>query len=172
MSRATLHAFRNDGEISNFAEYKNAHLGAVIVWTKMGEKYGVPNAETMIFNDAVAQKIWNLGRDEKVAEHDRITLVTTFDRVIVYAKDFPRLVAAMRESAKWLPPHCHISAQADDIEKIIELNRTSTDSTIAIAWTQTSVADCWGSGEFDEEEGQVPYNLNKHTLHWDMFANG
>jgi len=61
-----------------------------------------------------------LAGSPKVPFYDRITLATTFDRFVVYSKDFKRLVDALRQSSIWLPEQCHIRKQADDIEKIIE----------------------------------------------------
>lgn len=173
MSYTTLYSFKQDGEISEYAEYKNAWHGAMLVWNSMAERYNTP------FNliDGKSMKaLWALAGDSKVPLHDRITLATTFDRYMVYASDFPRLVAAMKESAKWLPAHCHINKQAADIEKIM-----NCFVSIAVCWNQTSVMDTWGSGEYrntyeedingqsSEEEEEVPYNLSKHKLHHNLF---
>lgn len=167
MSRATLHGFGRDGEIYSINDYPNAWHGAIIVWMEMAKKYGIPNAEAVLYDNAVADKVWGLPSTNKnMTEADRITMMTTFDRFIVYKQDFPALIAAMKASAAWLPEHCHIIKEANDIEKLLD-----DDNLTAVAWTQTSVADCWGSGEFDENEESVPYNLNKHTKHHDLFAS-
>lgn len=175
MSYATLHAFKQDGDISEYAEYKNAWHGAMLVWNSMAERYNTP---FNLIDEKSMKALWGLAGDSKVPLHDRITLSTTFDRKVAYAKDFPRLIAAMKESAKWLPPHCHIFKQAADIEKIM----VESPDIVAVAWTGTSVADCWSSGEYrdryeedingqsQEWEEEVPYNLNRHTNHKDMFA--
>jgi len=167
MSYTTLHGFNKDGEIYNINEYNNAWHGAIIVWMEMAKKYGIPKGEEIVFNDAVAKQIWGLPfKNEDMTEADRITMITTFDRFVVYKQDFPALITAMKESATWLPPHCHIVKEAEDVEKVM-----NDEDLIAVAWTQTSVADCWGSGEFDENEESVPYNLNKHTKHINLFES-
>ena len=175
MSYTTLYAFKQDGSIETHAEYKNAWHGAMIVWNSMAERYNTP---FNLIDEKSMLALWALAGDKKVPLHDRITLATTFDRKVVYSKDFQRLVAAMKESAKWLPEHCHIGKQVADIEKIMEL----TPDIIAVGWNQTSVVDSWSSGEYrntyeedingqsSEEEEEVPYNLHKHKRHEDMFA--
>lgn len=167
MSRAILHGFNREGEIYTIAEYNNAWHGAVLVWVNMATKYGIPNGEAVIYDENVSKQVWALPKNCKhMTEADRITMMTTFDRFIVYKQDFPALITAMRESASWLPEHCHIIKEANDIEK-----HMNDEDLIAVAWTQTSVADCWGSGEFDENEESVPYNLNKHNKHHDLFRS-
>lgn len=173
MSYTTLYVFRKDGELETYAEYKNAWHGAMLVWNGMAERY---NAPFSLIDEKSMQALWDLAGDKKVAEHDRITLATTFDRKVVYTGGFPRLVAAMKEAAKWLPEHCHINKQVADIEKIM-----ADKAIIAVCWNQTSVVDAWGSGEYRdsyeedingqscEEEEEVPYNLNRHKLHENLF---
>lgn len=181
MSCATLFAFRQDGEFEEFNEYKNAYHGAMLIWMKMGERYNVP---CNLMDEKGMKALWGLADNPKVPMHDRITLCTTFDRVVAYSGDFPRLVAALRESAKWMPAHCHITKQADDIEKIMELNAKCSDPTlhiIGVAWNATSVVDTWETGEtrmrqetdekgrVDEYEESVPYNINIHKRHHNLF---
>jgi len=174
MSCTTLYTFGKDGEISEHAEYGNAWHGAMLVWNSFAERYNTPFS---LINEKSMQALWDLAGNSKVPLHDRITLATIFDRYVVYTSNFPRLIAAMKESAKWLPAHCHISKQIADIEKIMESN----PDLIAVGWNQTSVVDTWSSGEYrntyeedingqsSEEEEEVPYNLNKHKLHHNLF---
>jgi hypothetical protein len=158
MSYTTLHGFDKNGDIYDIKDYKNAHIYSMLIWVKFGEKYGILNPAMMLVNDDIAKAIWGLAKDEKVPEYDQITMKTTFDRALVYKKDFPKLVAAMRESAKWLPSHCHITEMANDIEVL------QTDEKVeAIGWNGTSVVRVWDSGEDGD------YNLNKHKGHFDMF---
>jgi len=181
MSCTTLCAFRPDGDLEYFAEYKNAWHGAMIVWNSMAEKYNTP---FNLMNEESMKALWKLADNPAVPLHDRITLATTYDKFVVYSGDFQRLVAAMRESAKWLPAHCHITKQADDIEKIMELNAKCSNPDlhiIAVGWNQTSVVDVWETGksrkaiELDENgrdeeyEQEVPYNLNTDEGHHNLF---
>jgi hypothetical protein len=164
MSCATLHGFNRDGIIYSINDYRNAWHGAMLVWMEMAKKYGIPNGERITYDEKVANQVWSLPKNKDMTEADRITLMTTFDHFIVYKQDFPALIAAMKESATWLPENCHIIKQAEDVEKAI-----NDEDLIAVAWTQTSVADCWGSGQYDEHGESVPYNLNKHTQHKNLF---
>jgi hypothetical protein len=181
MSYATLYGFGQDGEFGVFAEYKNAWHGAMLIWNSMAERYHTP---FNLIDEKSMKALWNLADDPKVPIHDRITLATTFDRMVVYAGDFPRLVAALRESAKWMPAHCHITNQANDIEKIMELNDKCSNPDlhiIGVAWNATSVVDTWETGEIrmrketdekgrvDEYEESVPYNVNIHKRHHNLF---
>lgn len=183
MSYATMFAFRQDGDFETFAEYKNAYHGAMLIWMSMGERYRKP---CNLMNDAAMEALWGLAGNPNIPIHDRITLATTFDRMVVYSGDFPRLVAALRESAKWIPQHCHITKIANDIEKIMELNAKCSDPTlhiIGVAWNATSVVDTWETGEtrvrketdengrVDEYEEWVPYNINIHKRHHNLFES-
>ncbi len=181
MSSTTLLVARNDGELHPYASYKNSWHGAMLIWNGFAERYNTP---FNLINEESMKKLWALAGDAKVPLHDRITLATTYDRFIVYSQDFPRLVASLRETAKWLPAHCHITKQADDIEKIMELNANCSDPDlhiIAVGWNQTSVVDVWETGKTRkaverDENGQeeeylqeVPYNLNTDKEHNNLF---
>ncbi len=183
MSYATMFAFRQDGDFETFAEYKNAWHGAMLIWNSMAERYHTP---FNLIDEKSMNALWGLVDNPKIPIHDRITLCTTFDRMVVYAGDFPRLVAALRESAKWIPQHCHITKIANDIEKIMELNAKCSDHTlhiIGVAWNCTSVVDTWETGEIrmrketdekgrvDEYEEYVPYNINTHNKHHNLFES-
>jgi hypothetical protein len=181
MSYTTMFAFRQDGEFEPFAEYKNSWHGAMLIWNSMAERYETP---FNLIDEKSMEALWSLADDPKVPLHDRITLGTTFDRFVVYAGDFTQLRDALRESAKWMPSHCHINKQSDDIEKIMELNLKCSNPDlhiIGVAWNQNSVVDTWETGEtrmrkehdekgrIDEYEEQVPYNINTHKRHHNLF---
>lgn len=181
MSCATLYVFRMDGEFETYNEYRNSWHGAMLIWNNMAEKYGTP---FNLLDEKSMKGLWGLADDPKVPLHDRITLATTFDRFVVYSGDFQKLVEALRESAKWMPAHCHINKQADDVEKIMESNAKCSNPDlhiIGIAWNATSVVDTWETGEtrmhketdekgrVDEFEVSVPYNINVHKKHHNLF---
>ncbi len=163
MSYMTLHGFDKNGDIFNIKDYKNAHLYHMLIWLKMGEKYGIDNPISMMMNEDKSKEIWGLSKDKRVSLCDRITMTSTFDKVLVNEKDFGRLVNALKESAKWLPSNCHISELATDIENLKDVP--------AIGWNGTSVVRIWDSGEWKDEDEYVPYNLNKHTGHFDLFED-
>ena len=179
MSSTLLLAVRGDGELAPYANYKNAWHGAMLIWVKFAERYNTP---FLMGSENVA--FWKLADDPKVPFFDRVTLATTYDRVVVYSGDFKRLVEALRQSSIWLPEHCHIRKQADDIEKIIELNSKCSEPELCIvgvAWNQTSVVDTWETGEtrtaYETDENgrreeylqEVPYNIYSMNKHHNLF---
>ncbi|MFL9844715.1 hypothetical protein ABS766_09835 [Flavobacterium sp. ST-119] len=119
-----------------------------------------------MFNNT-RQEIWDLFKNPEVSIIDRIVLGSTFDNVVVLRKDIPKLLEAYRafEADTSLPQ------QADEIENLYN----SDEEFIAIAWNQTSVnCDVWISPDFndlDEDECRKPYNISKHTDHWDLFQS-
>lgn len=165
MSRTTLHGFTKDGDIYNIEEYGNAHLFCVLVWIEMGKKYGIKDPSMFLLDEAKAKEIWALAKGKDVPTHDRITMMTTFDRCMVLAKDFDRVAAALKESSKWLPPHCHTNKMAEDIEKL------DKDKVYAIGWNGTSVVRVWDTEEWKDDDDYVPYNLFKHNKHFNLFEH-
>jgi hypothetical protein len=163
MSRTTLYVVRENGDIESHQDFSNAHRGAMLVWIKLGEKYGIPDPMMLLLNEEKSKQVWGLAKRSDVSEADQITMKTTFDRVLVASEDFPKLVSAMRESAKTLPDHCSISEQADAIEKLI-----GDTTVVAVGWNQTSVTQAWEDYYDDAAEN---YNLTRANKHWYMFRD-
>ncbi|WP_116787651.1 hypothetical protein [Flavobacterium psychrotrophum] len=178
MSYTEIFKFNKDGEAECFAEIKNSHRGAMAIWNRMDVKYLPPLPQpgwlpfggrlyrmADFLNKNSHQEIWDLFRDPNVSEVDRIVLGSTFDNVVVYSHDFTRLISAF----KAFDGETSLKDQADAIMKLIETEK----DIIAIAWNQTSVNDdIWISpdpDDRDEDENRRPYNILKHTGHWDLF---
>jgi hypothetical protein len=161
MSYTTLFIIKPDGEFKAAATFGNAHRSAMLVWLELAKKYGIADATTMLFDEKKAGEIWNIGRRADVEECDRITMLTTFDAMVVKKQHLKKVVDAMRECAqKSLPDHSSISQQADEIEKLLD------DNIFGIAWNQTSVCSSW-DGYYDANTES--YNLNNAKTHRIMF---
>lgn len=163
MSFTTLYVARENGDLEAHRDFSNAHRGALLVWFTLAKKYGVENPELMLMNEAKSKEVWGLAKDPKVSEADRITMKTTFDRVLVLPADFQKVVDALRESYKDMPPHCSINEQADAIEELI-----GNPTVAAIGWNQTSVCQAWEDYYDDTPED---YNLTRANKHWYMFRD-
>ncbi len=186
MSYTEIYGFNKEGFAYSEADVKNAHRGAMAIWSILENRYlpqyrpsYVPSyisdeelerychykpARTSAFMDENAMKeVWNLVDDERLKDCEKIALASTFDHVIINKDDFPRLINAFRE----FEGQTSLKEQADIIEKML-----TDENCIAVGFNQTSVnGDTWTNlGGFDEEvEECIPYNILTGDKHWELF---
>lgn len=116
----------------------------------------------MITNEM--QEVWDLIKDDRITEYEKICMKSTFDNVLVKKENLPKLIEAFRnfEGQSSLPE------QADLILEELKID----DTFLAIGWNQTSVnGDNWENfGDYNEEtELYEPYNINTMDRHWFLF---
>lgn len=179
MSYTELFAFDKTGNASKVEDIRNAWLGAMKIWRILESKYlpeyrleyplsdffkrenpdFVPS-RTSDMKDI--KEIWELAYDERLLEHERIVLLSTFDNVLVKRENFVRLIEAFRK----FEPGTSLPEQADVIEE-----ESMKDDVIAIGWNQTSInADNWEYYDIDEETDEgIPYNCLSGEKHWWLF---
>ena len=183
MSYTEIYKFTKSGNATMFAETRNAWRGAMAVWNIMDEKYlprFIPNWAVRLGEDltkryhrtsdmgssggGAIKEIWDLYKSDKVSETDKIVLGSTFDNVIVYKKDIPKLVETFRK----FEGETSLKEQADILEEAFKKDK----NLIAVAWNQTSVnGDAWiNDTEKDKDDNWKPYNIKKQNKHWDLFA--
>lgn len=168
MSYTEIVKFTNSGRAKYIGETQNSHRGASLVWRTLETHYlppyipywGIGREDLKPFTrqgDMIAMKdIWNLFSDSKVSRIHKIVLGSTFDKVIVFKKDIPELIAAYR-AYDW---ETSLPEQADIIETFYKKDK----NLIAIAWNQTSInSNHW---LYDKS-----YNILKQTDHWDLFED-
>src|SRR4051812_3266481 len=100
MSRTTLYRIDADGTLEPFEEFRNAFRSAMFVWGDFAVRYGImPREEThrILTDMGVARRVWGLYKDPRVPRHERIVMLSTHDRALCRAADFPELIAAMRQ---------------------------------------------------------------------------
>ena len=105
------------------------------------------------------KEFWDLYKDERLSENEVITLLSTYDKVVIAKNRIEKLLEAYRS----FEGDTNLPEQAKMIEKHYKAN----DDLIAIAFNQTSVAgDNWFNWGYDEENDQpIPYNLFEEDDH-------
>jgi hypothetical protein len=166
MSYTSIHSTTAQGEVSTLAEIDNAWRGAMFVWTKLGERY-LPESQTDPYwtplkNDG--QPIWDLFKDPRLHNEEKIVLGSTFDRVMIKRENISRVCWAYSQFAQWYPGNNSL------MEQWGVLNKAKNDPEIfAVFWTQTSVAsDIWYVFEPDKDEYRR-YDITRDIGHWFLF---
>jgi hypothetical protein len=160
MSRTTLYKVPEKGGIEVVAEFRNSHGSAPYIWSKLGityfgwEEYGWYSKDMNM--------MWKLAKDHKVHLFERVTLMTTFDRIIaafilfVEAHPFGNYV-------------CSLPDQAVALRRLI-----ADPDCFAVCWNQTSVANNWpqvydeGCCECCLDDGRS-YDISLDKDHYFMF---
>lgn len=164
MSYCTLYAAFEDGDITPHKDYRNSWRGAMAVWTYMVERYLRPPKDSFWLSNQefLTEKLYPLASDLNIPFEDRVTMATTYDRVLVAQKDFKLLCQCMNDTGSRMPAQNHIVSQARDIAGLPKKCR-------AVGWRQTSVsADMWDvyvNGEWQDRN----YNIDIDDEHWWLF---
>lgn len=164
MSYVTIHKVPEKGEITDYAEIKNAWLGAMYIWESMYLRYislGVYDMAQVQINmmNRDMQKVWDLAKDEQIPLAFRIVLITTFDKCMVRRSDLPRVISAFSDFLM------AFSGENNLVGQMNVLRELSKDETCyAVCWTQTSVADdIWHVYESDDFRW---YDVSRDRGHW------
>lgn len=178
MSYTTMLTVMKSGAMRHKHEYRNSHLSAPIIWTQLYDKYVPHGPYAYMFSDEESKKLWALAKDSRLAEHEKIALVLTFDNLVLKKKYFASVVDALRKIetdcvAAMKKKHgegtidsTHLTAIANDLEA---LQKDKTVQGVAFIWTSVC-GDCWDSPRQDHESTRhTPYNIKKDKEHWFMF---
>jgi hypothetical protein len=154
MSYTEIYRISKVGNTKLVAEIRNSHRGAMSVWTILEDRYLPPFVRygqkmTRMITDTESQAVWDLANDSRLTEPERIALISTFDNVACYKKDFGRLCSAFREFIG----NTSLPEQADVIEKL-----ANDKNAIGVCWNQTSV-----NSDIPEK------NVNDKV--WDLFEH-
>ena len=110
--------------------------------------------------DAI-KEIWKLYDGDTLSKTDKIVLGTTFDNVVVLKKDMLMVIEAFNN----FEGNHSLKEQALILEQIYKSKKY-----IGCAWNQTSVnGDAWIYGYTPLSDKQIPYNIKKHTGHYEIF---
>lgn len=163
MSYTELYKVGQSGDVELHREYQNSWRGAILIWQAMAKRY-LPMDFGLMMARQDLQPLWDLAKDQQVPLAHRITLASTFDRVMVKHEDFPRLIAAWEQFGRDFGDSGHLLAQ------IVTLRELASDPNCqAVCWNQTSVSDSpWYVQDCDTEE-YCPYNITRNTNHWFLF---
>ena len=181
MSYTEIYKFNKEGDAIFYDEVKNSHRGAMAVWCHLEKKY-LPslskpenywwsakeneyNSRTIVYSSGdnnPMNEIWSLDKSDKLTIHEKISLSTTFDNVVVKKENIPIIIEAFNNFGF----ETSLPEQAKILEKLLD-----DDDCIAVAWNQTSInGDAWERQDIDDETDEIiPYNLNYCDKHWFLF---
>lgn len=159
MSYCQLIEFR-DGKPEIFHEFRNAHLGAALIWTCLYDRYlkSRPFDSWLMDSD----KLWKLPKDRRLSQYERAVLAQTFDRALVGKDNFDQHAKNLRMFAGMYP-----DASCGHLVPWAAVFKES--GADYIGGYQTSVSeDPWS--EWNEEAGESrPYDLNERSDHFDVY---
>lgn len=165
MSYTTIYKVPERGPIEEYRTFSNSHRGAWTVWVRMQERY-LPGHDMYGFGarrDDQMQKVWDLAKDTRVPLAHRLTMRSTFDRVMVRREDLLALADAFEQFAADFQEHGSI------FEQEMALRELAKDTTCyAVCWNQTSVnGDAWEVDDPETEESRM-YDVALDSKHWFM----
>jgi hypothetical protein len=170
MSCTTLYQINPDGDVVAAVDFPNAFRSAIAVWIDLAKRYEVvpPGPEglgMLLLDDKTIKRLWDLWKDPRLTEDERVVHLSTFDEALCRAEDFPKLIGAFRRYGATLP-NSSLAEQADAIEKLPPDAR-------GCGWRQTSVAAGNWTVHDDREEDDPgrPYNIDRDDDHFWIFES-
>lgn len=186
MSYTELYVVRPDGQVTSYAQFGNAHGGAMAVWRILIEKYfGVTGVGLIRMMDNNFKELFDLQTRGGLESWEDLVLTTTHDNVIVPIEHVETVAAAMEKFDEVYGPNeraknyaFSIGSQAKELRQI--LAEREEHGWRGVCWNQTSVScPIWsgrwvelskddphyGQPDYDQTE-QVPYNVDEHDDHW------
>jgi hypothetical protein len=161
MSYTTLYKITPSGRISEYAEFKNSHRGAMLVWCNVYKCY-LPErieAEKLMngfephgpFREADYKALWPLFRDVRLPDYVRAVLGSTYDRVVLEKKYFQRFYDDVLKYAGMFEA-------GTMIEQAQSILRLRGKKVFGVCWNQTSVGSgFWHKGNIHKVDG--PWSL-------------
>ena len=154
MSTTTVYAAFDDGDMTPVASFRNAFRGAFHVWAELSERY----LGHVLRLGGNLQTLWDLDKDPRLTDDERLVHVSTFDRAFVRREHMRRIADALDA---FVPSTENLTGQAAAIRKAWE------DGARVVAWCHTSVAGDldWSTmgprDEADEDAEAVPFNIDR-----------
>lgn len=158
MSRTTLKVVQPNGDVVNHKHYSNSWGFAPFVWNALCKRY--LESKNWCGDNRVAEQLWALAKDPKVASHHRVVLQTTFDQTLIPPEMFGGVASAYRTfQEEFHDPQvvCHLLEIAEDLEHL------PADCRGAAFYGTSVSADLWLMEGKKEEDR--PYNIDRDTGH-------
>lgn len=166
MSCLEVYGVKEDGTIEHVADARNAWQGAMLVWTKLGEKYLGKAGHTAMFTEEGAEKVWALAKDPRLSDSEWAIMKMTFDNCIVPVGQMEWCARACDETM--------LGHYGPEMGKLFR--KMIQDGYQGVCFNQTSVnGNPWMTALTEEEaakeenkdyEGYRPYNIKTDTKHW------
>lgn len=191
MSHTRVYSIDKDGDVIEYIDINNAHRHAMLIWHIMFYFYNdyfiddverpewMPSDYIMSFSDLQLsgdmKPFWNLYHHPEVLEDHKLVFGSTFDRVIYFKEDFPKLISAYQNFIKMMTDEIlkdifgkfDFSGLEEFIEalKEIEKNENFIGATTCISL----ISSFWE--EYDEDGKYMPYNIFKSKNHFNLFED-
>lgn len=138
-------------------ECKNAHRGAMWIWTELAKKY-IPNKESYVAVMLGGEDFFQLYKDDRLTDAEFYALISTYDRVLIP----PELMETVAASLVDFTPG------TENLEKQAALIREAKAKGFkAVCFDQMSVSGTlWrvkdpDADDADEDEGWRPFDLER-----------
>lgn len=166
MSCTEIYAVAPNGDVVPFVEIPNAWGGAMAVWQGLARRY-LPgtNIGTLMLEEM--RPVFALLDGDLITDWERLTLLTTCDRVVVPVAIASVVADAFDQFQDYhtVPGYLlSVSRQADELRRM--LAEVPEQGWRGVCWNQTSVNGdaLWYGVERDDEH--VPYNVDSMDRHW------
>ena len=150
MSYTEIYQVPEKGEIIEYKEFYNSSRGAMLIWRCMAERYLPPRYDYLSDSPWAYytggskgyEEIWALAKDIRIPPEHRITLISTFDYLMVKRENIQLFADSFRKFTKDFGDkmeHSSLLEQAEALEELLKDKKT-----YAVCWLQTSVcSDLW-----------------------------
>lgn len=168
-----MYAVEAGGDVVPFAEFQNAHGGAIAVWRVLAERYlaGTPFFELL---QGGLKELFALAREGKMEPWETVVLMTTCDNVVLPVEHVESVASAFEEFDRHHGDQQReqsyafsIPDQARELRRMVE--EREEEGWRGVCWNQTSVngdAPWYGVWEDGEEDESRPYNIDRDDVHW------
>lgn len=170
MSYTELKIIHADGTVHRHSQFSNSHGFAPLIWGPICERF---------LGDRYAWRDWKplerLAYDKRMPQHWRAMLQLTFDRPIIEVAFYGQAVEDMRKFVRDTEQVNvggvnHLPAIAETIQSIQAQNAVNRVSH-GVCFRGTSVGeDPWVILERPDGASERPYNLNRDTGHFSVYA--
>ncbi|MEE9341060.1 MAG: hypothetical protein V3V21_05290 [Thermoplasmata archaeon] len=172
MSHTVIFKVPESGPIERFREFHNSYLGAPLIWNHLGRKY--LRTHWSFINNADTEALWTLQNDPRLADYERLALLSTFDNAMLRREYFELMADALFAIAeeKSAPRPGHLVEQAITFRAML-----ADEECYAACWIQTSVvADPWHRYDACPTCGQNEdvvrmFDLSRDDGHWFIDPN-
>ena len=173
MSETRLYAVSRDGDVVIYERFSNAHGGAMAIWRILAEKHlqATGMAFTMMMMSGL-KPVFDLAKQGKLAPWETVTLMTTFDKVVIPMEHVASVASALEEFDRTYGPRQReqnymftIPEQATALRKVVE--EAEAKGWRGVCWNQMSGSEALWDGIREEgEDERRPYNVEKDEGHW------
>lgn len=151
--KTQIYAFDLNSEGFLYAEVENGEEGCFAIWEDLKKKYIDQRDEEL--NQETVNKVISLMSSDSLEDHERITLATTLDWVVIKKKSLAHFIKAFEEY--------DLNENLRKQKEILEFAKEDKN-ILAVAWNQNSKRNFDWSKCSTKDRGK-PYNISKERKH-------